>query len=51
LSSGSRPDNIAGIFLGEDQQELIKQPFDVGQVAKFIESVMNQSNGFIEMPL
>jgi hypothetical protein len=31
--------------------EWIKEPFDIGQVAKFSEPVMNQSNGLIEMPL
>jgi hypothetical protein len=51
LSSGSRPDKIAGILLTEDQKELHKEPFDVGQIAKFSESVMNQSNSVIEMPL
>src|SRR5436190_21944773 len=29
----------------------MKQPFDVGQVAIFSESAMNQSNGVIELPL
>jgi hypothetical protein len=51
LSSSSRPGNIVGIFLGEYQQEWIKEPFDVGQVALFSESATNQSNGVIEMPL
>jgi hypothetical protein len=41
LSSGSRPYNIARIFLGGEQKEWIKEPFDGGQVAKFSQSVMN----------
>jgi hypothetical protein len=37
LSSGSRAGNIAGTFPGEDQKEWIKEPLEIGQVARFSE--------------
>ena len=38
-------------FLGEHEKEWIKELLEAGQVARFSESALNQSNGYIAMAL